>query len=479
MKNCGSKALAAVRSVPGVVAANLDFPNRRMTVASSASPSALAAAVASVGFSVSSCESVGAAPSDDAASVGEGGGKVLPRLWVFPVGGMMCQKNCGTTVGKALAMVDGVLSACADFRRGVALVLATAAVSLDDLQDAVEMVGYDAEDLSAVAADEVPRLLTFRLSRSYVGSRGRSDVCNPCSSRCGCTSYGDGPTLSTVKRLRGVSSVTVDGESNSVTVGGTAAPRALWDALQPLRPDLVAVARFTDDGVEAHAGGNAAAGSGSTAAATGSGSGVGVGTGASPDAVSVHVGAPAGSEDTVKGVFSVSGMSCASCVAKVEAHVGALRGVGAVRVALLAERADVQFDPSRTDEVAIAAAITDLGYDTRHLRTERGHAAKGFDEVKLSVIGMSCSSCVGKVERVLAAIPGVHRAVVSLATNMATVSYEDEKTGPRQVRGTTVCECWRRGAHACACGCVRCSFWTLCAGLAMKARSWTMTTKWT
>ncbi len=41
--------------------------------------------------------------------------------------------------------------------------------------------------------------------------------------------------------------------------------------------------------------------------------------------------------------------------------------------------------------------------------------------INLSIEGMTCASCVGRVERSLAAVPGVDRAVVNLATERATI----------------------------------------------------------
>ena len=46
-----------------------------------------------------------------------------------------------------------------------------------------------------------------------------------------------------------------------------------------------------------------------------------------------------------------------------------------------------------------------------------GHAGK----LSLSIEGMTCASCVGRVERALAAIPGVESASVNLATERAEV----------------------------------------------------------
>lgn len=52
-------------------------------------------------------------------------------------------------------------------------------------------------------------------------------------------------------------------------------------------------------------------------------------------------------------------------------------------------------------------------------QSSTSHHAK--PPLQLTVEGMSCASCVGRVERVLAAQPGVEQASVNLATERATI----------------------------------------------------------
>ena len=53
----------------------------------------------------------------------------------------------------------------------------------------------------------------------------------------------------------------------------------------------------------------------------------------------------------------------------------------------------------------------------------QGNGAK----VTLNIDGMHCASCVARVERTLAALPGVTRAAVNLAMETATVAYDPDK----------------------------------------------------
>ena len=106
--------------------------------------------------------------------------------------------------------------------------------------------------------------------------------------------------------------------------------------------------------------------------------------------------------------LQVTGMTCASCVRRVEKSLNSLPGVLDVSVNLATEQAFVDAAPSVTIE-ALAAAVRKAGYDV------------AVDEVVLQVAGMTCASCVARVEKALLKVPGVLSALVNLATERATV----------------------------------------------------------
>ncbi len=108
--------------------------------------------------------------------------------------------------------------------------------------------------------------------------------------------------------------------------------------------------------------------------------------------------------------LDVDGMSCASCSSRVESALNALPGVQA-SVNLATERAQVRFDPSRLDAAALVRAVDASGYSARTA------------DLLLDVQGMSCASCVGRVESALRAVPGVLKAEVNLAAETAAVRY--------------------------------------------------------
>ncbi|WP_019994670.1 heavy metal translocating P-type ATPase [Aureimonas ureilytica] len=105
----------------------------------------------------------------------------------------------------------------------------------------------------------------------------------------------------------------------------------------------------------------------------------------------------------------VEGMSCASCVGRVERALRALPDVTEASVNLATGEASLRF-AGEADAAAAVRAIEEAGYDVPPRR------------IALSVEGMSCASCVGRVERALRALPGVGEATVNLATGQAHVT---------------------------------------------------------
>ncbi|QAA92471.1 heavy metal translocating P-type ATPase [Pollutimonas thiosulfatoxidans] len=106
--------------------------------------------------------------------------------------------------------------------------------------------------------------------------------------------------------------------------------------------------------------------------------------------------------------LSIVGMNCASCVGRVEAALAKVPGVATVAVNLATERADIQ-TAGPVDRMDLIQAVQKAGYEVPAAPTE------------LAVEGMSCASCVGRVERALLAVPGVSEATVNLATERATI----------------------------------------------------------
>jgi Cu+-exporting ATPase len=107
--------------------------------------------------------------------------------------------------------------------------------------------------------------------------------------------------------------------------------------------------------------------------------------------------------------FRVDGMTCASCVARVEKALKSVPGVESASINLATEKATVRADPGIGLDV-LSAAVEKAGYDVP------------AETVSLSISGMTCASCVARVEKALKKVPGVADASVNLATEKAQVT---------------------------------------------------------
>ncbi|AKV06505.1 metal ABC transporter ATPase [Pseudomonas fluorescens NCIMB 11764] len=101
----------------------------------------------------------------------------------------------------------------------------------------------------------------------------------------------------------------------------------------------------------------------------------------------------------------IAGMTCASCAGRVERALSKVIGASAVSVNLATEQARVQ---APSDSLpALMDAVQQAGYSVPQ------------QSLELSIDGMTCASCVGRVERALAKVPGVKSVSVNLANERA------------------------------------------------------------
>ena len=104
----------------------------------------------------------------------------------------------------------------------------------------------------------------------------------------------------------------------------------------------------------------------------------------------------------------IEGMTCASCVARVEKAIARVPGVTRSSVNLATEKASIEAE-SLQAQAAVADAVRAAGYEVPE------------QEVVLSINGVTCASCVARVEKSLNKVVGVSSASVNLATEQATV----------------------------------------------------------
>ena len=107
--------------------------------------------------------------------------------------------------------------------------------------------------------------------------------------------------------------------------------------------------------------------------------------------------------------FEIDGMSCGACVGRAERAIAAVQGVTRAEVNLANASARVTVDGVDTAR-AVSGALRAAGYPAVP------------QKVRLQIDGMSCASCLAKVESALNDVSGVTTANVNLASGVASVT---------------------------------------------------------
>ncbi|KAJ8707875.1 hypothetical protein PYW07_011552 [Mythimna separata] len=150
----------------------------------------------------------------------------------------------------------------------------------------------------------------------------------------------------------------------------------------------------------------------------------------------------------------IHGMTCQSCVRSIEGSVRELPGIGYVKVELSEHAGYFRYDPHTISEEAIKSHIEDMGFEvptdtteheTRNLLPKEiptdtlidmsitGSSETDEEEVVLSIVGMTCQSCVNTIEGALRELAGVSSATVSLSERSAHIRHARGATSARQL----------------------------------------------
>ncbi len=113
----------------------------------------------------------------------------------------------------------------------------------------------------------------------------------------------------------------------------------------------------------------------------------------------------------------ITGMTCASCSNRVAKALKKVPGVANAEVNLATEQASVTYDPAQIQPAQFQEAVEKAGYGVI------------TDQLDFPVTGMTCASCVNRVQKALKKVPGVLDAEVNLASEHAAVTYLPTATG--------------------------------------------------
>jgi len=117
------------------------------------------------------------------------------------------------------------------------------------------------------------------------------------------------------------------------------------------------------------------------------------------------------SKKTNKVSINITGMTCTTCAATIEKGLSQTPGVEQADVNFASEAASIKYDSTSIDLGKIKNTISQLGYGV------------ATNKSIFPVGGMTCASCVARVEEALSSVPGVISASENLASEKATVEY--------------------------------------------------------
>ncbi|CAF1034536.1 unnamed protein product, partial [Didymodactylos carnosus] len=103
--------------------------------------------------------------------------------------------------------------------------------------------------------------------------------------------------------------------------------------------------------------------------------------------------------------------------------------IHSVLVALLPQKAEIKYNPEYIIPSQIAHLINELGFRAEVLEL----VERGMDIIDLNIEGMTCASCVSKIQKSMLKIPGINTADVALLTNSGRFKYDASIIGPRDI----------------------------------------------
>ncbi|CAJ5593060.1 copper-translocating P-type ATPase [Burkholderia pseudomallei] len=343
-----------------------------------------------------------------------------PITTTLLVEGMHCG-GCTSRVEQALAQVPGVTGSVADLAAGTATVAAASAIDTARLVAALDAAGYRATVATAPAA-------TGNADARHGRARDEDDDAAAAPHTAVVTLTIGGMTCGGCARrveqalaaVRGVADAKVDLATTSAkaSVARDVDSQTLVAAVERAgyRANVVRDARAEAAPKPAACPFEDAARSAAPAAAFA----VDESSAASPERVA-----------TQSFELDIAGMTCASCVGRVEKALAQVPGVARATVNLATEKAAVDADAdAHVDTARLIDAVKRAGYRASPAIAACAPASRSPEiaaartAIELDIAGMTCASCVGRVEKALAQVPGVARATVNLATEKATVDAD-------------------------------------------------------
>lgn len=148
----------------------------------------------------------------------------------------------------------------------------------------------------------------------------------------------------------------------------------------------------------------------------------------------------------------VSGMSCNHCSERIHKALSSIDGVTHVDVSLEENSAKIEFDPSLVSIEMLEDAVLTAGYSIENAEIlentntsepekepsksedKKSHETK--KEISFDISGMTCAACTQRIEKGLLNMEGVKEASVNLASEKASVNFDENETTLQEMQQT-------------------------------------------
>ncbi|MBU9248833.1 heavy metal translocating P-type ATPase [Burkholderia multivorans] len=374
---CTGRVQRALAGVPGVVDATVDLERQAATITAreTVEPARLVDAVGAAGYRATVRDAV--AGSDAMAAQAKQDARPEAAATVLlDIDGMTCA-SCVSRVEKALAKVAGVTHASVNLATERATVEASAEVSAARLVEAVEQAGYRATLIESAPAAVTSQRIDHKAAHS-VELDIDGMTCASCVSR----------VEKALAKVPGVTHASVNLATERATVEASA------DVSAARLVEAVEQAGYQATPVE--------------------------------PAPSAATSQPIDHKAAHSVELDIDGMTCASCVSRVEKALAKVPGVTHASVNLATERATVEASAD-VSAARLAEAVEQAGYRATPVESAPSTVTSApvdrdaTHSIDLDIGGMTCASCVSRVEKALENVPGVTHASVNLATERASV----------------------------------------------------------
>ncbi|WP_330728582.1 heavy metal translocating P-type ATPase [Burkholderia multivorans] len=374
---CTGRVQRALAGVPGVVDATVDLERQAATITAreTVEPARLVDAVGAAGYRATVRDAV--AGSDAMAAQAEHEARPGAAATVLlDIDGMTCA-SCVSRVEKALAKVPGVTHASVNLATERATVEASADVSAARLVEAVEQAGYRATLIESAPAAVTSQPIDHKAAHS-VELDIDGMTCTSCVSR----------VEKALAKVPGVTHASVNLATERATVEASA------DVSAARLVEAVEQAGYQATPVE--------------------------------PAPSAATSQPIDHKAAHSVELDIDGMTCASCVSRVEKALAKVPGVTHASVNLATERATVEASAD-VSAARLVEAVEQAGYRATPVESAPSTVTSApvdrdaTHSIDLDIGGMTCASCVSRVEKALEKVPGVTHASVNLATERASV----------------------------------------------------------